>query len=232
MTDEKPKPNLRATKHWQKAAARSEYLHHPDASIAEVAQATGVAVRTVARARAALVAEGLLPAGRNAAVSAADALTMTAAGLHLPLEPAPRAEAPAAAPPPPAHSTIDGEAMRKLGEMMDEIADEDDDKTRERMLRQVKRFAFDPDLHPDTRMSASTLWAKLSDMKRAKDLGPGVPMTFDAAVSRATDFLLACGIKVAVAAFCRAFNITLEAPSGEVPAQPTEAPPGAPPSTP
>lgn len=208
----------------QRAAARAEYLKHPDSSIADVVKATGTAPRTVARARKQLVKEGLLAPGRKtmgadrAALTAAarDASNVTGGesdatgGLSAPeavsgetgqpeKPDTPRGSKPG--------TTIDGEALRKLDEMLDELANEDDDKTRDRMLRQVKRFAFDPDLHPDTRMSASQLWTKLLDMKRAKDLGPGVPKTLEAAIARCTDFLRACGAKVAVPSFYAAFEL-------------------------
>jgi len=221
MTEKHSQPNLRQVKKWQREAARAEYLHHPDASIAEVAKATGVAVRTVARARETLVKEGLLAPGRNATTSAADAaalaLTARTMGTAPPkalqeLQEGPQDDPgstirPKQGPTAPRQGTIDGEALRKMSEMLDQLADEDDDITRKRMLRQVKRFAFDPNLHPDTRMSASQLWAKLLDMQRAKDLGPGVPLTIVNAVERVTDFDKACGVKIAVSALFRAFPV-------------------------
>jgi hypothetical protein len=103
--------------------------------------------------------------------------------------------------------TKDGEALRQMNAMLDEVADEDDDVTRKRMLRQFKRFAFDPLLHPDTRMAASQGWTKLLDMARAKDLGPGIPLTLAAAIERCTDFLKACGAKVAIPSFYAAFDL-------------------------
>lgn len=227
MPESKSGSNLRQVKYWQKAAARAEYLRHPDASISDVARATGVAVRTVARARETLVKEGLLAPGRNNAASAADAvaLTMAAQGLSsvpgetessdVPGEPREAVVAP--------KGTIDGEAFRQMNELLDQLADEDDDATRKRMLRQVKRFAFDPNLHPDTRMSASQLWAKLLDMQRSKDLGPGVPLTLGAAIVRATDFCRAAGPKVMVPAFYAAFNLG-EVPSTEGDANARELP--------
>ena len=223
MPEYKGRSNLRQINNWQKAAARTEYLRHPDMSIAEVSKATGVATRTVARARAELVKEGLLPQGRNATTSAADAvvLSLMAESGSKPPMPEPAAEGPPSPPSPDpmglsaAGATIDGEALRQMNTMLDDLSDEDDEVTRKRMLKQVKRFAFDPNLHPDTRMSASQLWAKLLDMQRSKDLGPGVPVTFELAVKRCTDFLRACGAKVAVPSFYAAFDL------GEVPNGPS-----------
>lgn len=231
MPPEKPKSNLRAINQWQRDAARAEYLRHPDASISEVAKATNVGIRTVARAREQLVKEGLIPAGRNATDTGADAAALAVAAKSLPVtggsaEDDPdlddsdvtggngAPETPIAPPKPKKGSVIDGEAMRALGELLDELEDADDETTRKQMLRQVKRFAFDPQLHADTRMSASQLWAKLVDMQRAREQGPGVPMTFAAAKQRCVDFLKACGAKVAVPAFYEAFNLTEETSDG------------------
>jgi hypothetical protein len=212
MPAEKKPTNLRQVKAWQRDAARAEYLRHPDASISEVVKATGVAERTVTRAREALVKEGLLAPGRHNTAGGADAVALAVAAKAVagatPDTP-PETEAPVApkARGSGAGTTIDGEAMRKMNELLDELEGEDDDKTRERMLKQLRRFAFDSTLHPDTRMSASQLWTKLLDMKRAKDLGPGVPVTLAAAIERCTEFLRACGAKVAVPAFYAAFDL-------------------------
>lgn len=227
MPETKSGSNLRQINRWQREAARAEYLRHPDSSIADVAKATNVALRTVARARETLVKEGLLTPGRNATASGADAAAMTMAAQAV-MEAAPEvAPEVAAARGSKQGHTIDGEALRKMNELLDEMADEDDEVTRKRMLRQMKKFAFDPELHPDTRMSASQLWAKLLDMARAKDLGPGIPVTLEAAIIRCTDFLRACGAKVAVPAFYAAFDL------GDVPndastptaVEPSQSPP-------
>jgi len=220
MPESRSGSNLRQINRWQRDAARAEYLRHPDSSIADVAKATGVAVRTVARARETLVKEGLLAPGRNNTASAADAaaLAVAVAGSRPPEPDEPVASETGGQPltpdKPPA-ALVDGEALRQMSAMLDDLADEDDEVTRKRMLRQVKKFAFDPTLHPDTRMSASQLWAKLLDMQRAKDLGPGIPTTLEMAINRATDFLRACGPKVAVPAFYRAFDLGEAPTSGQ-----------------
>lgn len=224
---------MRQVNQWQRTAARDFYLRHPDASISEVVKATGISQRTVVRARNLLVKEGLLTSGRRTD-GAAD-LATTAAALPAPEPDAPvepRSDAPPEGPmrgpgrPKKQSELLDDEAMRQMSQMLDELADcEDDEVTRKRMLKQTQRFAFDPSLHPDTRMSASQLWAKLVDMAKAQDLGPGVPLTLEAAVERATDFLKACGPTVAVPAFYKAFN--LEADGGERKDDAAAAPGGA-----
>jgi hypothetical protein len=253
MPAEKSKSNLRAVKAWQRDAARAEYLRHPDASISDVARATGVALRTVARAREVLVKEGLLAPGRNSPISGADAAALALAARidahDAPLDPAPEGAPPpdegesappaSAAPTRAARSgqTIDGEALRQMNEMLDGLADEDDETTRKRMLRQVKRFAFDPTLHTDTRMTATQLWAKLLDMARAKDLGPGKPLTALDATARVRDVDVAVGVRIAVAGLFAAFtteqvlaevNLIFAGGTseGNVPAEPGQAPPG------
>lgn len=223
MSETRSGSNLRQVNKWQREAARAEYLRHPDASIAEVAKATGVAIRTVARAREQLVKEGLLAPGRNATASAADAAALAVAGMavgskppgDLPAEPeelpTPRGSTP----------TQDDKAIAEMNALLDALSDEDDDTTRKRMLRQVKRFAFDPHLHPDTRMSASQLWTKLLEMQRQKEVGPSVPQTLDSAIERATDFCRAAGAKVMVPAFYKAFELG-EPPNGAANAQTVE----------
>jgi len=247
MSPDKPKSNLRATKQWQREVARREYLRHPDASIADVARETGVAVRTVARARETLVREGLLPPGRNNPESGADAVALAVAVKALgsgdppaegtdddgPNDPQPadkQAASEASQPAPRMHKTgtVDGEALRQMSQMLDDLADEDDDLTRKRMLKQVKRFAFDPSLHPDTRMSASQLWAKLLDMARTKDLGPGKPLTLAAAIERCTDFLNACGPHVYVPAFYAASGLEMPADGQTSPSVDASSPPSPP----
>jgi len=216
----------------QKLAARAYYLRHPDASIADVARATGVSLRTVARCRKELVKEGHLTPGRNtpefqtqkppaviAPESTGGATPEPAEADSDPIDTADegepdsgdQAQAPRGRgrPRKDGSTLMDDAAMRELAGALDELSDSDDiEQTRRRLLKQTQRFVFDPRLHPDTRMSASTLWTKLVDMARAKDLGPGKPLTLAEAIERATDFLRACGAAVAVPAFYKAFNLT------------------------
>lgn len=228
MPESKSGSNLRQVNRWQRDAARAEYLRHPDASIAEVAKAANVAVRTAARARDSLVKEGLLAPGRNASASGADAAALAVAASAAASREgnadedrvATEDEQPSQPRGAKAAHTIDGEALRQMNDLLDQLADEDDETTRKRMLRQVKKFAFDPNLHPDTRMSASQLWAKLLDMQRAKDLGPGIPQTLALAIERATDFCRAAGLKVMVPAFYAAFD--LGDPNGKADAKTVE----------
>lgn len=122
------------------------------------------------------------------------------------------ASLPDAAVPP---SMLDHQAMTALADMIDlDNADLDDEEIHKRLIRQCVRFAFDPKLHPDTRMSASQMWQKLKDKAKAGTLGPGTPLTFEAGVIRLSDILIACGPKMTVAAVNVAFEVK-EEPSGE-----------------
>jgi hypothetical protein len=224
----------------QSDRARAFYAKHPDLSIASVVKATGVGTRTVARVRRELVLKGLIAGGRNAPpVTVAippPILTGTESEKAVPstADEVPsdfNAPLPSSVPDEPVElkrgrgrprkdstSLLDDEAMRELSGMLDVLADSDDiEATRRRLLKQTQRFVFDPSLHADTRMSASTLWTKLVDMARAKDLGPGKPLTLADAIARATDFLKACGAAVAVPAFYAAFDLTDPTPASAQP---------------
>lgn len=236
MPEAPKKSNLQAVKRWQRDAAKDYYLRHPDASINDVCKATDVPLRTVARARADLVAKGLLAPGRNASDSAAEAAALAVASRVAPAEPdaVPTSEEPAPTSEEPANlsvtegrpgkkpATLDDEALRSIDKMLDELSSEEDNEVvRKKMLKQVQRFAFDPRLHPDTRMSASQLWAKLIDLARGKSLGPGKPLTLVEAISRATDFCKAAGAKVMVPAFYAAFDLPVEPASSTPAVEPT-----------
>lgn len=189
------------------------YRAHPDSSISEVAKAVGTSTRTAASARIKLVAEGVLPAGRN----------NTNVG-SLP-------QVPTSAPPePPKDKLLDDKALLALADVLD--GDEDDEQTRRRLLREVKKLAFSPDTHPDTRLSATQVWLKLKDMAKAKTDGPGKPLTRAAAITRLVDLLQTVGPVIAIAAMYQAFNVKEPEDAGVIPAVPSEAPPTPPLPTP
>lgn len=193
---------------WQSAAARKYYLLHPDASINDVAVALAINHRTVSRVRKILVAEGMLEPGRGRKPSL---------DLIEKAESAPSAPVTESAKEPIKVDTtglLDHKAMKKLATIENTIDDDvDDEETRKRMIREVRRIAFDTEKHPDTRMSATQLWVKLKDMAKDHTLGPGKPLTYADALARATDFLRAIGAKMAIEAMYAAFEV--EAPSGE-----------------
>lgn len=193
--------------------AKAFVLANPEMSKRQQVAATGLSETTVARARRELVAEGRLALPRNALA--------VPPYMPQPLDPdAIASEQPREDPPilsvrksdaqkrklPP--TMLDHEAMIKLAEMV-EVAVEsgDDELIQKTLIKQCIRFALDPSLHPDTRLSASTMWGKLRDMGKSKDIGPGKPKTYEAAVLRLVDMLLACGPEMTIDAVNRAFTV-------------------------
>jgi hypothetical protein len=222
-------------------------LSHPDESKAQQALSTGVGVRTIARARADLVAEGLLPADRKV-FRRASAQPAGSAQDEVPSE-----EPRAAASKEP--GLRDHAAMKALANLIDSAAGEEDESLIvKRLLKQCLTFAFDPSLHPDTRMSATQQWAKFKDQTKTRTLGPGNPKTQDDAIARLSELDVAVGPTVAVKALTTAYDfrsillvmLRLAEPAivisafnevyeqkeratdeGQVPADPSPAPPGA-----
>lgn len=211
-------PNLRDVKAADQLKRAREYiLAHPLESKMQQQIGSGTSERTIARARAELTREGKF-------IQVHDRLRMPKApppmaqGEPEPAEPeTPAAESPKVAPKEPAagktsYSMLDSDALTRLADMVDVAVDSGDDEGIHRMLlKQCLTFAFRADLHPDTRMSASQLWAKLKDMAKAKDLGPGKPKTFADGVARLKELLTACGPTMVLAAVHEAFEVTTDA---------------------
>jgi len=200
--------------------ARAYVLAHPHETKRKQAKAIGVSETLIARVRSALVTEGLLAPSRK-----------TQGGLPTsPRAPSGRStdegDAPAAYP-----GMRDHQAMLALGDIVDASSVPDDDaEVHRKLLRQCLSFAFNTELHPDTRMSASQMWAKLRDLGKSSQLGPGAPLTFDAGVERLRDVLVACGPKMTMAAVNLAFD-SKESTDGEA-KDDQAAPPGGTPEAP
>jgi hypothetical protein len=143
--------------------ARAYILAHPDESKSVQAAGAGCSEQLIAEMRRALIAEGKLAPSRKA-MSVTD----------VPLAPAPPA------------GMLDHQAMQALADIAS-LEDLDDEEVQKRMLKQCVKFAFDTNLHADTRMTASVQWGKLRDAVRTKDLGPGPPLTREAARGRLAD---------------------------------------------
>jgi hypothetical protein len=172
-------------------------LAHPDESKAEQSIGAEVGERTIAMARAQLVKDGRLTPSRKKQVSETRPYSKSSEDLA-DFRPPPATEAP---------SMLDHAAMLAIAEVADAAEEDlDDDEVSRRLLRQCVRFAFDPKLHPDTRMSASQMWTKLRDQAKARNLGPGAPKTYEDAVRRYTDLTVAVDIDVAVAGVVAAFR--------------------------
>lgn len=174
---------------YRKGQAKAYFLQHPEASIKEAlttlnGRGVNVSERTVAQARSELAQKGLLPSGRNATA------------------------------PPPAEpllvvkdTVIDDPTMKALatGDMSD-VLDLDDEEIRKKLLRGVIKIALTPGTHPDTQLSATTVWSKLKDMARVAELGPGKPVDRKTAVARLSDLDTACGLDIAIDALLTAFT--------------------------
>ena len=215
----------------QHERARDYILAHPDESKSQQAQATGLSPRTIATVRAELVAAGKLRPNRRVVGKPVKATKVMSPPAPAPASSGEQTDQ-AASP-----QLLDHEAMLALADM-DDIDSLDDAETHKRLLKQALRFAFNPKLHPDTRMSASQMWSKLRDQARAKDLGPGAPLTLEDAVARMLDMHTAAGVRVVLGAILAAptdFRIKLltalvdavesDANEGQVPADANTAAP-------
>lgn len=189
--------------------ATAWFLQNPNASISDAVMALpGIGERTIAQARSNLAEKGLMSPGRNRVAAAEKRPTLPA----VPPSPVPdRAETvPAESPTLPDGTLLDDANMRALADPNTGFLadlDLDDEETRKKLLREVKRIAFDVDAHPDTRLSATQVWLKLKDMAKTRELGPGVPLTREAAVSRLKDLITAVGLDLALEALLVAFGI-------------------------
>jgi hypothetical protein len=183
---------LREALKGKKEAALAYVRAHPDESKAEQARGAGVSETLIAQVRQELIASEERAASRKARAEAA--------------KPTPAPETPA---------TLDHAAMLAIANLADLAADKlDDEEVQKRLQRQALTFAFDPKLHPDTRMSASQQWIKLRDGAREKNLGPGNPKTFADGVRRLADLHIACGPDMVLAAVALAFDVK-EAPDAK-----------------
>lgn len=174
--------------------AKDYILAHPDESKTQQAIAIGCSESYIGLARKALIAEGKLAPSRKQYTG------------HV------RRIAPQPAPPPGGYTaadaattlpTKDSAAMAAMAAAADALSDDemmDDEVIYKKFLRQCISFAMNPELHPDTRMSAQQMWLKFRDNSRVKDLGPGAPMTFEDGTVRLMDMHEACGPEMVLAA--------------------------------
>jgi hypothetical protein len=193
----------------RKERAREYILAHKDESIHQQAMGADVSEPLISLARRELVAEGLLEAGRSTQKT----------------KPAKKADPePAPTIPIKPNAMLDHTAMAAIADMASLTDDKaTDEQVSSAMLKQCIRFAFDPNLHPDTRMSASQMWAKLKERQREKQLGPRAPLTFEAATRRLADLMIAAGAKLTTAALHLAFEVHDE---GQLPPEHGDSAPG------
>ncbi len=195
--------------------ARAYILAHPDESKAVQAAGAGCSEQLIAETRRTLIAEGKLAPSRKS--------TNVGSPTDVPTSPAPPA------------GMLDHQAMQALADIA-ALEDLDDEEVQRRMLKQCIRFAFDPKLHADTRMTASVQWGKLRDAAKTKDLGPGIPLTREMARTRLADLQKSVAdVNLVVEALFRAYpaavlfpalNAVLGAPDeGQLPADDGQAQP-------
>lgn len=124
---------------------------------------------------------------------------------------------------------LDDATLRTLADPSTTLTDLDldDEETRKRLLREVKRLAFSPATNPDTRLSATQVWLKLKDMAKSRDLGPGKPLTRAAAIERLVSLLRTVGPDISIAAMYKAFNVK-ETPDAQTEADQAPTPSGTP----
>lgn len=207
--------------------AKKYILEHPDQTKAQQAVALRVSTSTIARARAQLVDEGFRPPSRKTSKA-----TVPGSSAHPPARSPVEESGQQLSPQAPAHTTLDHAALSALVEMTEMDLDLSDEEIMKRLLKQCLMFAFDARLHPDTRMSASNMWAKFKEQKQQKAHGPGAPVDFAQAVEWTADILIAVGPSVSIAAINKAFDVKespdagkQEAPeSNDAPSLPSQAP--------
>lgn len=155
---------------------------------------TGTSRRTVSYVRKQMMKEGLLPKGRRVT--------------NLPKIPESVKEIlPSETSPTISGLLIDGEKLRELAKsenFEDEIADDED--TQKKLLKEIRKIALGVGMHPDTRLSAIQVWAKLKDIAKSKEIGPGNPKTEEEVILRLVRLMQAVGPKLVIKALEAAFE--------------------------
>jgi hypothetical protein len=208
MENETPMQKVGMREH-RKGQAKAYFLQHPEASISEALadlhrRGVNISERTVAQARSELAQKDLLPKGRNSSPAATSPANVSLL-------------------PPIGDTLLNDKTLGAAAEGdLTDIFDLDDESIRKKLLRGVITIALTPDVHPDTQLSATTVWSKLKDMARVAELGPGKPVTREQAIDRLSELMSAVGSEISMAAMYKAFNLK-ENPDGEEKA--VEAPP-------
>lgn len=185
-----------------RTAIREKMLAQPHLPNTAFSTEFQCSTRLVAYIRSELVKSGAIPGGRRTALPAelAEALILHEGELD---------DAPS--PPRSTTTTASSDAATpstpsEIIALANDFTDEDDEATRKQLLRKVRAIALDPEMHPDTVLSAAQAYIKLKDAVKAKSLGPGKPLNREEATKRLTSLLTACGPSVALAAFEAAFK--------------------------
>jgi len=160
---------------------------HPNASIKETIEGTKTSKRTVERARIELMEDGLLTPSRRAILDGE---------------------------PDYSNQTLDTQTLQNIAKTITsdesneiiEAAEDYDEETRLKMLKEVKNIALNSGAHPDTRLSAIQIWAKLKDIAKAKDIGPGPPRNEQEIIDRLSRIMVGVGPTLTIKALDFAFK--------------------------
>lgn len=172
---------------------RALILSNPSASVRDIVNQTGASVRTVRYVISKLRKEGLLPPARRAN-PAPEVIIQPSNSIEV--------------------KEIEVKSMEMTPELLktmafsDSLPDsiESEEETRKKMIIEVQKFAFAPNVNPETRMNAIQVWVKLKDIVRGKELGPGNPLTEEAAIERLVRIMQACGPTLVIKALDKAFE--------------------------
>jgi hypothetical protein len=175
---------------------RNFFTQLPEATIDECVRTTNVSRRTIVYIRKEMVEEGLLKPGRRTK-------------LERPIpEELPQKQIDSDAKIPIVSGMLlDGETLRNLAKNDDfeeEITDDQD--TQRKLLKEVRKLALGAGVHPDTRLSAIQVWAKLKDIAKAKDIGPGLPKTEEDIIFRLVRIMQGVGPTLVLKAIEQAFE--------------------------
>lgn len=166
-------------------AIKAYILANPAASNSEIVEKTGASARTVSYVRSTLRSEGTNePSKRSEAKSDGEELVIESVAEML------------------TPQTIKEMAVDPTfgADLLDE------DQIRTKLLQQVQRMAFDPQIGSQTKLDAIQVWVKLKDIARAATMGPGNPLTEAEAVDRLSMIMQGCGPTVTIKALDRAFD--------------------------
>jgi hypothetical protein len=180
--------------------AKKLLLAFPNRKDEDLAKEIGSSSRTVARARAELVKSGGIPSHRGPTGGTTGSFPDSTPPTYTP--PASKDSLPYRTVP---FATLPGLSGPFIPPDDTEIEEMDGD-TRRKFLKALRIAAFDMNLSPDTRFTAMQLYLKIKDAIRAKELGPGVPLTHETALSRLVLLFSAVGIELVNEAHLLAFS--------------------------
>lgn len=165
-------PPVKLKKQTKQEIIRDLLLANPEMTIRELQHQTKISKRTIMYARDSLIKDGLLPPSRQNILE-----TLPEEGKITQYT-----------------ELLDGKSLSDLAgeaEFEEEIAD--DVMIQKKLMKEVRTIAFNPVNHPDVRLSAIQIWAKLKDLEKQKDIGPGPPRSESEIIERMTRLMKGVG---------------------------------------